>query len=286
MPAILGDRFRRLREAGDITQRTAGRAIHADTSKISRLESGRTHWHEDDAAVLLDLYGVPAAARQRYLTWAQRVNGPSWPDYDDTDADSGLDALLGDVPLQLVRGYEHGVIPALLQTREYADAALRMSREELCEDDVAAVLELRMRSQEMLFDRHPPTVWLVVEKTALLRPVVDTTLWHRQIDHLLMLAELPHVTVQLLDDAACGPARTGESFTYLRFRNFRLHELVRTQQLSGTICRDLPADTEPYLRTADRLAMLAAPPRASIERIGELRRAVPEPGAQPGPGAG
>ncbi|MFF2549927.1 helix-turn-helix domain-containing protein [Nocardia sp. NPDC058058] len=286
MPAILGDRFRRLREAGRITQRIAGDAIHADTSKISRLESGHTHFHQDDAAVLLDLYGVPADDRARYLTWAQRVNGASWPDYDDTDADSGLDALLCDVPLQLVRGYEHGVIPALLQTREYANAALRMSREEMCENDADAVLELRMRGQRMLFAQHPPAVWLVVEKTALLRPIVDTAMWHRQIDHLLTLAELPHVTVQLLDDAACGPARTGESFTYLRFRNFRLRELVRTQQLSGAICRDLPSETEPYLRTADRLAMLAAAPRDSIERISELRRRAPEPDAQPGPGAG
>ena len=55
---LLGARLRRLRQAAGITRDSAGTAIRASGSKISRLELGRTGFKQRDVSDLLTLYGV------------------------------------------------------------------------------------------------------------------------------------------------------------------------------------------------------------------------------------
>ncbi|WP_425280612.1 helix-turn-helix domain-containing protein [Microbispora hainanensis] len=76
---MLGAQLRRLREAGNISREQAGQAIRASTSKICRLELGRTPFKRRDVADLLTLYGVVGSGeRETMLALAEQAGTPGW----------------------------------------------------------------------------------------------------------------------------------------------------------------------------------------------------------------
>ena len=76
---LLGARLRRLRQAAGITRDSAGNAIRASGSKISRLELGRTGFKQRDVSELLTLYGVADdAERAVLLSLARQANSAGW----------------------------------------------------------------------------------------------------------------------------------------------------------------------------------------------------------------
>ena len=76
---LLGARLRRLRQSAGVTRDSAGTAIRASGSKISRLELGRTGFKQRDVSDLLTLYGVgDEAERAVLLGLARQANAAGW----------------------------------------------------------------------------------------------------------------------------------------------------------------------------------------------------------------
>lgn len=93
------------------------------------------------------------------------------------------------------------------------------------------------------------------------------------LDALLDTAPvLPDVTLQIIGNAANEPARIGHGFSYLRFADIQLPDLVCIRQLTGVVCLDLPDATDQYLKALDHLAANAATPRRTLEQLAGLRR--------------
>lgn len=271
MQAILGATFSRLRVARHITQQRAAQALHYDPSRISKLESGECLWNEDIAGGLLNLYQVDPAESSKYLAWARQVRDPWWPDACD-DGDTGLDDLLDQEPMRRIRGYGLTTVPELLQTADYARAALELTLPNAPADQIEQLVAARLRRQTVLRRAEPPIVWLVVEETALRRRIGGEAVWHRQIEHLIaLLDELPWLRVQIIDEAEQGPLLAHHEYSLLRFVDAALPDLVCVRELTGTMCFDLPGDTKRYLETSDAPAARAAPPRETVDRLSALR---------------
>jgi transcriptional regulator with XRE-family HTH domain len=120
----LGGHLRRLREASGITREAAGDAIHASSSKISRLELGRVACKEYDVADLLTLYDVTEAEeRQTLLTLVRQAYAPGWwREYGDL-LPSWFETYLGlEQAASVIRVYGPQLVPGLLQTEDYARA--------------------------------------------------------------------------------------------------------------------------------------------------------------------
>lgn len=270
LPAILGASIGRLRIASGVPQKRAARAVHADRSRISKLEAGQLNWRDQELATLLPLYDVDPCERPKYQAWANRMRTSEtwWPDTSD-DESSGLDELLDLEPLDLVRSYDLATMPELLQTSDYTRELLRLAHEEFTAEQLDRVLEARQARGRILFRETPPTVWLIVEAAALGRRIGEPTVWRRQIHHVLDILDMPNVHVQILEDHRHGPVLAPHSFAYLRFADPDLPDLVRVRQLTGTMCL---ADTERYLQLADELATMASPPQYTADRLREALR--------------
>jgi hypothetical protein len=109
-----------------VTLEEAAEAIRASKRKISRLENGLYLVKERDMRDLLDRYGVTDEDRRRDIL--DRVEGANrlgwWHPYREL-LPPNFDRYLGlEEAASLIRVYESQLVPALLQTEEYARAPL------------------------------------------------------------------------------------------------------------------------------------------------------------------
>ena len=86
-----------------------------------------------------------------------------------------------------------------------------------------------------------------MDEAVLRRPVGGPAVMRAQLRHLIEVAELPHVTLQVVPFASGGHAGASGSFTVLRFQERDLPDVVYIEQLTGAIYLDQRSDVEHYL---------------------------------------
>lgn len=99
-----------------------------------------------------------------------------------------------------------GVVDGLVQTPGYARAHLETVLDvppEVIEARVAARME---RQRRVLHRDDPPTAWVLLDELALYREVGSPEIMAGQLDHLLTVMTLPHMTISVVP--AIGHAAT------------------------------------------------------------------------------
>nr|WP_069159742.1 helix-turn-helix transcriptional regulator [Nocardia altamirensis] len=257
---VLGARLRRLREASGVSREDAGEAIRASESKISRLELGRVPFRERDLEDLLTLYRfTDRGEREEFLALARQANASGWWQRDSDWLPRWLGTFVGlEQAAQLIRGFEPRFVPGLLQTPEYARAVLRFLHPDEPDEMIERRATLRLRRQEILDRRQPPSLWYVVTESALRFPFGDTETWQAQLECLADAVAESNVTIQILPDDAGGAAIAGGPFTVLRFVEPEVTDVVFVPQLTNGALLDKRADLDAYLAVASRLSVAAA----------------------------
>ncbi|GAA1504885.1 helix-turn-helix transcriptional regulator [Sphaerisporangium rubeum] len=271
---VVGGELRRLREACDISRGEAGYHIRASDTKISRMELGRTGFKIRDVADLLTLYGVTGTAeRDTLLTLAEEANHPGWWSAYGDAVPSWFEPYLGlEQAASVIRSWEVQFVPGLLQTEAYARAVAGLARG-LSEEDVERRVALRMRRQEILTRPRPVKLWAVLDEGALRRPVGGRAVMRAQIAHLIDMAALPNVTLQLMPFSRGGHAAAGGPITILRMAEDLLPDVVYLEQLHSAIYPDKPADIDLYWDVMNRLSVEAEPVDVTL---GSLRSILDE----------
>jgi len=264
----LGGQLRDLRVKNGITREAAGDAIRGSHAKISRLELGRTGFKERDIRDLLTFYGVTdAEERERFLDLARQANEPGWWHRYSDLLPSWFGTYLGlEQAATKIRTYEAHLVPGLLQTPEYARAVMSLGYEDA---DMDRRVQVRIRRQEVLRRAEPPIIWAIIDEAALHRPVGGSRVHREQMEHLIELAELPNVTVQVLPYSAGEHAAAGSSFSILRFAETELPDIVYLEHLTSALYLDRKQDLALYLSVMDRLSVQAEAPGESLKILAE-----------------
>ncbi|MFB7290267.1 helix-turn-helix domain-containing protein [Actinacidiphila glaucinigra] len=260
---VLGTQLRRLRESRRISREAAGEAIRASHAKISRLELGRVGFKERDVADLLTLYGVTdAQERADLLALAHRANTPGWwHQYADV-LPSWFETHIGlEEAAHTIRTYEVQLVPGLLQTEAYARAVTRLGHPRASEREISRRVDLRMTRQALLSKQDAPQLWVVLDEACLHRPLGGAEVMRGQLEHLMKVAALPNVTLQIAPFDIGGLAAAGGPVTILRFSEPDLPDIVYLEQLTSALYLDKQDDVEHYLTVMDRLAAESQPPR-------------------------
>ncbi|WP_030983901.1 helix-turn-helix domain-containing protein [Streptomyces sp. NRRL S-1813] len=269
---VLGTQLRRLREGAGITREAAGDAIRGSHAKISRLELGRVSCKERDVADLLTPYNVTDdAVRADFLKLARKTSSPGWwHQYGDVlpgwfETHIGLEEAAS-----VIRTYEVQFVPGLLQTADYARAVAQLGHPRSSPEEIERRVQLRVQRQELLTVPDAPRVWAVIDEASLRRPLGGPEVMAGQLRHLLKMAELPNVTLQIAPFSLGGLAAAGGPITILRFLEPDLPDIVYLEQLTSALYLDKRDDVDHYLAVMDRLSAQSESPRESLEILERL----------------
>ncbi|MER6638646.1 helix-turn-helix domain-containing protein [Streptomyces microflavus] len=114
-----------------------------------------------------------------------------------------------------IRLFEVGVIPGLLQTREYAQALAdgAVDRGVITREQADERVSFLMTRQEALLRDVPPVLIAVLDESCILRPVGGPEVMDAQLQYLIDFAAQPHTTLQI------APFSIGERRPFNRLVN-------------------------------------------------------------------
>jgi transcriptional regulator with XRE-family HTH domain len=271
---LLGTQLRRFREAAGVTPEQAGAAIRGSRSKISRLETGRVGLKIRDVTDLLTLYGVAdEQVRSGFIDLARQSGKPDWwARYGDVLPD-WFEPYLGlESAATVIRSFDIQFVPSLFQAEDYARAVTRLGHQAdspgATEDRVA----LRLKRQDLLTRQGPPRIWSVMDEAVLQRPVGGPGVLRAQLQRLIEVAGMPHVTLQVVPFARSGHAGESGPFSILRFGERDLPDVVYIEHLTSAIYLEQRPDVEHYLGVMDRLTGQALTPADTRRLIEQAER--------------
>jgi transcriptional regulator with XRE-family HTH domain len=212
----LGATLRRKREAAGHLQEHAAAALACDTSKISRIEHGRSGLKVAELERLLDLYQVTGPERQELLDIGKEARQRGRRKlYGDTLPGRFRRFIDLEAAATEIRCYEGELVPGLLQTEDYARALIRTALFGADQTEVDRRIKIRMDRQAILTrdTPPPPRLWCVLGEAAFARPIGGPEVLRAQIEHLLhAIAEPTTVTVQVLPFSVGAYPGLGGSF--------------------------------------------------------------------------
>ncbi|MGW7577712.1 helix-turn-helix domain-containing protein [Streptomyces sp. NPDC054765] len=159
-------------------------------------------------------------------------------------------------------------IPGLLQNEDFARVVLSSVTTPISPDEIEENVAARLGRQELLQRHRPPNVRVILDESALRRPVRDPVIWHDQLVRILEAARSPHMTIQILPFSAGVHSLVGGSLWLLWMADGGAVAYLEGNS-SGELIEE-PEEVEPYRLSYDRLRDEALSPSDSAAFIEQL----------------
>jgi transcriptional regulator with XRE-family HTH domain len=253
----LGALLKELRTQRGWTAEQVGERLRFSPSKMSRLETGSRGASARDIDRLCDLYEVDDEERGRLLELASEGKQRGWwlPLGLPYSTYVGLEA-----EAVSISDFGLGFIPGLLQTADYARAIVRAAVPKWVPEIVEQRVQGRMARQQLLHRENAPHFEAVVDESVLHRAVGSRAVMRAQLERLLELSELPHVTLRVIPYGAGALPAGNNKFIILRFASPDVKDVVFIEGLTGDLYLEDPGDVETYNTTFRTLVHLAKSP--------------------------
>ncbi|MFI8234745.1 helix-turn-helix domain-containing protein [Streptomyces sp. NPDC085900] len=270
---LVGVQLAGFREDAGLPQEQAARAVGFSPAKLSRIEAGkgRRPPTEADVRALLELYKTEEYETSVLLQLLRRAGEPGWwQRFDKRLMPEWFDRLVGlQEAADSIRTFEIQYVPGLLQTPAYTRAVVQRGLPSAPAREVERRVELRMKRAELLRRADPPQLWAVVDESVLLRVLGSREIMREQLEHLIVMAQLPHVTLQIVPLDVTNASAPAIPVTYLRFGGLDLPDVVYLEHIKSATFLEDRDETEQYRVTLDQLADDALDPRRSLARLRE-----------------
>ncbi|MGW2207988.1 helix-turn-helix domain-containing protein [Streptomyces sp. NPDC001781] len=263
----LGQELRKLRELKGMTAEEVADRLLVSQSKISRLENGRRSISQRDVR---DLCGVYEVEDQRMVdSLMEMARDSRQQGWWHTFGDIPYSVYIGlETDAQSLRVYEPQLVTGLLQTRAYAEALVRGALPETSAAEIEKRVKVRMRRQERVTDDvNPLRLWVVLDEAALHRVVGSKLIMREQLEHLIELSGLPHVTVQVLPfEVGAHPGLNGQ-YAILEFADAADSSVVYLEGVTSDLYLEKAPDVQKYAVMYEHLRAQALPVEQSQQFI-------------------
>jgi transcriptional regulator with XRE-family HTH domain len=254
----LGFELKQLREQAGLTTTEAADRISMTRGQLGHIEAGRTSILTERLLDLCRIYGCSEEPYVEALVAMSEASGKGWW--------RAYRKHLGPDPLNLaeleseavaIRTHEPLFIPGLFQTEDYTRSIF--TSPDLGFTNIGEALRFRMERQHILTRDNPPSVHAVIHESALHMRFGSIKVVREQLLHLIELARLPNVTIQIYPFTAQAHAALTGNFAHIVPANPRLGTVVIEQLLGSHYLVGQP-QLEEYGSLFDRIAENALAP--------------------------
>ncbi len=263
----LGRKLRRMRERAGMTLAEAAARLDKTSSSLHRIEVGETLADVHLIRTMMDIYDqrddslLDLSREARKRGWWYTYFGPTKePTYVEHEHDANL-----------VRTFQVITIPGLLQTENYMRANYASSHKASGKANADKIVAVRQRRQERLSDETEPLhLHVVLDESALRRTVGGREVMREQLRHILEMARLPTVTLQVIPTNTGAHSAMNGAFTVLSFADPDEPEIQYVEYPGGSLQIDNPDRVKEVRLVFERLTAMALSPEESIRLIEEV----------------
>ncbi|MFR9794893.1 helix-turn-helix domain-containing protein [Streptomyces sp. MS06] len=256
---ILGRRLQERRRSAGASLDDAARTLRVKSLTIRRLEKAEVALKPLYVERLLESYGADRQEVEEFVALAERANEPGWWHAYRDVLPGWFSAYVSlETGARTLRTYEPHYVTGLLQTYGYARAVLRGGFPNDTERELERRIDLRLRRQGLLDAPDAPTLWVVMEEAVLHRAVGGPEVMREQIDRLLEVSELEHVSIDVVPFSAGAHVGACAPFTYFRFAEPELPDVVYSEILSASMYLDQRSDVTAHLEAHSRMSLLTS----------------------------
>ncbi|MFG2682027.1 helix-turn-helix domain-containing protein [Streptomyces sp. NPDC048392] len=269
---ILGRRLQDMRQNAGASLADAAKALRVTPLTIRRLEKAEVALKPLYVEKLLQTYGTAQQEIDEFVALAEQANKPGWwHAYRDVLPNWFTAYVSLETGAGMLRTYEPHYVTGLLQTHAYARAVLSGGFPNGSDEDLERRVDLRLRRQSLLDRENAPTLWVVMEEAVLHRVVGGPQVMREQIDRLLEVSEREHVSIDILPFAVGAHVGACAPFTYFRFEEPELPDVVYSEILSASMYLDERADVVAHLEAHNRMSLLTST-RDSTALLNRMRK--------------
>ncbi|MFF8864298.1 helix-turn-helix domain-containing protein [Streptomyces sp. NPDC015139] len=268
----LGAELRTLRTGAGLTSGEAAELVGWHQSKVSRIETGASGVKPADLRLLLDAYGVRDGHLRELLLMlagSEDAGGSNrwWHAYRGVLPPTYRDFISLESQASVMRTLETTVVPGLLQTAEYATAVTRAAVNDLDEEHLDALVEVRLARQDVLRSHPPLELSAVLDEAVLRREVGGPGVMARQLERLEEAARLPQVRLQVLPFGAGAHVGLTGPFVIFSFPSTSDLDVVVVDQLTSSLYLERKEDLMAYSQAFKSLQNQALSPEDSLDYI-------------------
>lgn len=267
----LGAELRRLREQAGKRIEDAATHLECSMSKISRVETGQAPIKGRDVRDLLEWYGVSDPLRIETVMQIHKDAQQQgwWAHYGDV-LPSGMATYAGlESDARVLRQYESTVVPGLLQTEDYARAVIATAWFNQPHETDQLVRFRKERQTLLTRQPDPLELWVVLEESALRRPVGGREVMAAQLRHLAETVTMPNVTLQIMPTAKGAHVAMAGPFSLLEFQP-HASTVVYVESAAGNVYLEKERDVRTFVQTFDLLRATAPDPQEALALLEQL----------------
>lgn len=269
----LGRELAKLREQSGLSTAVIEERTGFSRSKIYRLENGKSPSRRADVEILCQIYKAPARLTKALAALAgETTKSGWWHSYGDVipewfEVFVGLEAYAERLEI-----YEPELVTGLLQTHNYAYTVLRTADADGDDEEIERRVTLRLARQTMLTGPDATALEVILNEAVLRRSVGGAQVMAEQIRHIIEVSRYRTTTVRVLPFSAGVHAAMMGGFTYLRFPDRNVVDVIYHETRTGALYLDKPAQRRPYRQMWRDIDTRALDPDASREMMVEMAK--------------
>ncbi|MBT2228840.1 helix-turn-helix domain-containing protein [Nonomuraea sp. NEAU-A123] len=268
----LARELRTQRDNAGMSQEAVAEEMGWAESKLYRIENDKSRVLQRDVKRLLKLYGTEEKQAEVIAELGRLAGEPDWwHQYSGAIPEWFQVYVVLEASASHVFGYQSELVPGILQTEGYVRSIMSTAPEPDSDVEIDSQVQVRVNRQARLTEKSPLNVWLVLNEAVIRRTVGGPAVMREQVEHLIKIAQLRNVTLQVL------PFKSGEhsamhgSFNLLKFPAPDDPDKVYLEQQIGGIYLQKTHEVERYRLMLDDLRARALGPGETIAELRAVR---------------
>jgi transcriptional regulator with XRE-family HTH domain len=269
----LAAELRRLRANAGLTREEVTERTGVNEATLYRIETAKARPQTRTLMALLALYDVAENDQAELLALSRQSAEQSWLQSFPTELPEPYPTYISfEGEARSLLNYECLFIPGLLQTEDYARAALQRGMPTGTKDEIQRLVQARLARQAVLTRDPPLRLWAIVDEAALHRPVGGRDVMRAQLERLAAVAGLPQITLQAIPYDVGGHPGMAGSFAILQFGEVAASDVVYIESPAGDLFLESETDLSRFAAIFEHLRALALPPDESAALITGIAR--------------